>query len=231
MKKIFSCLLFVFSIFVFATWQYRLSCLLLAILINRQRIRIKWPKAYALTVSIILIAIFISIPNYFQHGKTQLIYLNNKGERIHTPIHVYLVNAVFPEEELMNAGMKISAVFPPTSLSPVFKNLGNRFIREAQHDFWHGKALTFYAPYNRLSLYGSNPGSFAIAQTMNKKLGTDYDGIYITRPQHYDRNKKYPVVFFAHGYLGSWEMYQGLFCRLNDCIIVSVGTNDLSGIF
>jgi len=31
--------------------------------------------------------------------------------------------------------------------------------------------------------------------------------------------------------LGSWELYQGLFSRLNDCIVVSIGTRNLSGIF
>ena len=89
----------------------------------------------------LLMAIFIAVPNYFQRGRTQLIYMNERGEKIKTPLSVYLLNAIFPEEELMNAGMKVTAILPPASLSPVFKNLGSRFVRDAQHDFWNGMAL------------------------------------------------------------------------------------------
>lgn len=38
-------------------------------------------------------------------------------------------------------------------------------------------------------------------------------------------------MFFAHGYLGSWEFYQGFLSSLKDCFIVSMATRDLSGIF
>ena len=232
MKKVLSFLLVLCAFIVFATWQYRLLCVLLLVLLNS-----KWVAAriglryYRLMAALLTFWIYCAIPNYNQRGRTLLIYLNDEGEHINTPMPVYLVNAFLPEEELMNAGMKATALLPPASLSPVFKNLGSRFIREAQYDFWHGMALTFYAPYNVLSFQGSNPGSFAIAQTMNETMGTNYDGIYITRPKHYDNEKSYPVVFFAHGYLGSWEMYQGLLSQLEDCIIVSIGTRDLSGIF
>ena len=54
---------------------------------------------------------------------------------------------------------------------------------------------------------------------------------YITKPQHYTSSKKYPVVLFAHGYLGSWELYQGLFSSLKNCFVVSIATRNLSGIF
>jgi hypothetical protein len=201
------------------------------VLINRSWFKRKWPKWYPFLTWGLALAIFIAIPNYFQRGRSQLIYLNDKGERISTPLPVYAINALLPEEEMMNGGMKLTAILPPASLSPVFKNLGSRFIRDAQKDFWNGMALTFYAPYNRLSLEGSNPGSFTIAQAINEMLGTDYDGIYVTKPRNFDSKKTYPVVFFAHGYLGSWELYQGLFSRLNDCFVVSIGTRDLSGIF
>ena len=232
MKKIFSASLILLATLVFATWQYRLLCVLLLVWLNRRVVIDRWGKqVYRIAIAALILCIFIAIPNYFQRGRTQLVYMNEKGETVSTPLPVYLINALLPEEELMNAGMKATAVLPPASLSPVFKNLGSRFIRDAQHDFWNGMALTFYAPYNRLSLQGSNPGSFAIAQAMNETIDTDYDGVYITRPRHYDASKSYPVVFFAHGYLGSWELYQGLFSRQNDCFVVSIGTHDLSGIF
>ena len=231
MKKILTYVLIICAILVFATWQYRLLSLLLVVLINRSWFKRKWPKWYPFLTWGLALAIFIAIPNYFQRGRSLLIYLNDKGERISTPLSIYAINALLPEEELMNAGVKLTAILPPASLSPVFKNLGSRFIRDAQKDFWNGMAHTFYAPYNRLSLQGSNPGSFAIAQAINEMLGTDYDGIYVTKPKNYDSKKTYPVVFFAHGYLGSWELYQGLLSHLEDCLVVSIGTKDLSGIF
>lgn len=231
LKKFLTVILFICAILIFATWQYRLLCLLLVVLLNRGSFKRRFPKLYPFLTWGLALLIFIAIPNYFQRGRSQLIYLNDQGERISTPLSVYAINALLPEEELMNAGMKLTAILPPASLSPVFKNLGSRFIRDAQKDFWNGMALTFYAPYNRLSLQGSNPGSFAIAQTINETFGTAYDGIYVTKPRNFDDTKTYPVVFFAHGYLGSWEMYQGLLSRLEDCLVVSIGTRDLSGIF
>ena len=231
LKKLLTVILLLCAILLFATWQYRLICLLLVVLLNRGSFKRRFPKWYPFLTWGLVLAIFIAIPNYFQRGRSQLIYLNDQRERISTPLSVYAINALLPEEELMNAGMKLTAILPPASLSPVFKNLGSRFIRDAQKDFWNGMALTFYAPYNRLSLQGSNPGSFAIAQTINETFGTDYDGIYVTKPRNYDSAKTYPIVFFAHGYLGNWEMYQGLLSRLEDCLVVSIGTKDLSGIF
>ena len=231
MKKLVSIILLLFATVVFATWQYRLLSILFFVIINKQWIKTKIKIPYRIIFWGLVLCIFIATPNCFQRGRTQLIYLDKEGERISTPLHVYLINALLPEEEMMNFGLKAAAVLPPESLSPVFKNLGSRFIREAQSDFWHGYAFGFYTPYNRLSLQGSNPGTFTIAQAMNETLGTDYNAIYITKPKNYDSDKTYPVVFFAHGYLGSWELYQGLFSQLDDYFIVSIGTRDLSGIF
>ena len=236
MKKILSFLLLFMAVMVFATWQYRLLCLLFFVLLNR-----KWIKslslmrgrkyAYRFLIVSILIGILISVPNYFQRGRTQLIYMDSNGYKTATPLNIYTVNALFPEEEVMNLCMKATAILPPSELSPIFKNLGSRFIRDAQRDFWKGKAFGFYSPYNQLSWQGSNPGSFAIAQAYNELFGENYNGVYITKPQHYSTSKNYPVVFFAHGYLGSWELYQGVLSSLKDCFIVSIATRDLSGIF
>lgn len=236
MKKVLSFLLLFMAVMVFATWQYRLLCLLFFILLNR-----KWVKSlplmsrtkysYCLLIALLLVGIFVSIPNFYQRGRTQLVYVDSIGEKKLTPLSLYIVNALFPEEEVMNICMKATAILPPSELSPIFKNLGSRFIRDAQTDFWNGKALGFYSPYNQLSLQGSNPGSFVIAQAYNEMFGGNYNGVYITKPRHYSRSKSYPVVFFAHGYLGSWELYQGVLSSLDDCFIVSIATRDLSGIF
>ena len=221
---------------VFATWQYRLLCFLFFILLNRNWVKSlplmrRTTHSYSLLIALLLVGVFISIPNYTQRGRTQLVYVDNKGQKTSTPLSLYVVNALFPEEEVMNICLKATAILPPSELSPIFKNLGSRFIRDAQNDFWNGKAIAFYTPYNQLSWQGSNPGSFVIAQAYNEFIGGNYKGIYITKPKHHSTSKNYPVVFFAHGYLGSWEFYQGFFSSLEDCFIVSIATRDLSGIF
>ena len=231
MKKLLSIILLLLATVVFATWQYRLLFVLFIVLVNRQWIRTKTRLPFKAVAWGLVLCIFIAIPNYFQRGRTQLVYLNKEGERISTPLKVYLINVLFPEEEMMNFGLKATAVLPSESLSPLFRNLGSRLIRDAREDFWKGYSFSFYTPYNRLSLQGSNPGTFLIGQAMNEYLGTDYNAVYITKPKHYDSDRTYPVIFFAHGYLGSWELYQGLFSQLDDFFVVSIGTRDLSGIF
>lgn len=234
MKKILSFSLLFLAVFIFATWQYRLLMVLFYVLLNKHTVKKCLPQckhSYKALVCGLLLAIFIAIPNYFQHGRIQLHYLDESGQRTSTPLLVYALNVVFPEEELMNMGLKASALLPPEELSPVFRFMGSRFIRDAQKDFWSLRAMSFYTPYNTISMTGSNPGAATISQACNELLGTNYDGIYIIKPRNYDSAKTYPVVFFCHGFLGNWELYNGLLCDLDDCIVVCAGTHDLSGIF
>ena len=186
MKKILSFLLLFMAVMVFATWQYRLLCLLFFVLLNR-----KWIKslslmrgrkyAYRFLLISILIGILISVPNYFQRGRTQLIYMDSNGHKTATPLNIYAGNALFPEEEVMNLCMKATAILPPSELSPIFKNLGSRFIRDAQRDFWKGKAFGFYSPSNKLLWQGSNTGSFTIASSYNVVLGEEYNSADVRR--------------------------------------------------
>ena len=131
------------AILGFATWQYRLLSILLFVLINKNWIKshpliLRFKQSYKLLVSTLIIAIFIAIPNYYQRGRTQLAYIDKTGKHITTPINIYLLNVIFPEEEIMNVGLKLSAIMPITEKSTWFKRLGGRFIREAQSDFWGG---------------------------------------------------------------------------------------------
>ena len=102
MKKSISIVLLLFAIVVLATWQYRLLSLLFFVILNKRWIKEKIRVPYKVIVWGLILCIFIAIPNYFQKGRTQLIYLDKEGERISTPLHVYLVNALLPEEEMMN---------------------------------------------------------------------------------------------------------------------------------
>lgn len=227
MKRFGTIFLAILAIIVFASWQYRLLYLLLIVIINRkwfkEKLNAHLGHTYRTLVIVITVLIFACLPNYWQRGRTQLHYLDANGKRANTPALVYIANVIFPEKEVMNLCMKAVAICP----KQLIKN--NRFAMDAKRDFWRGRAWGFYKPYNHLSLQGSNPGSFAIAQTMNQVLKTQHDAIYITRPTNFDAAKTYPVVVFCHGYMGSWELYQGIFSRLKNCIVVSIGTRDLGG--
>lgn len=121
-KRILSLLLLLCATIVFATWQYRLLCVLLLVMVNKHWLKSsscmgKWKHAYAMLVGTLVLCIFIAIPNYWQRGRTQLIYLNDAGERISTPLPVYLANAIIPEEEVCNFGIKATALMPPQKKS------------------------------------------------------------------------------------------------------------------
>lgn len=228
MKKFWTLFFAFLAIIVFATWQYRLLCLLLIVIINRKWIKQRvlmqrWKHSYKGLIIALLVLIYVCLPNYFQRGRTQLHYLDANGQRTNTPALIYLTNVLFPEKEVMNLCMKTVAICPKQLIQ------NNRFAIDAKKDFWKGKAFGFYKPYNRLSIQGSNSGSFAIAQTINTVLKTNYDAVYINRPKNFNPSQKYPVVVFCHGYMGSWELYQGIFSRLEDCIVLSIGTRYLGG--
>ena len=232
LKTISSILLLVCSIFLFASWQYRFLCLLLVVIINRRTIKQSsvfrnFKYGYTILVAVLLVGIFCCMPNYFQRGRTQLHYLNQSGERTHTPVLVYLANAIMPEKEAMNLCVKGNALVSNSLMNKMGVHLGGKLLNDAKYDFWHGKTLGFYTAYYHI---GGNPGSFVYGQIANMLIGTDYDAVYITRPKHYDKNKEYPVIFFCHGYMGSWELYQGILSQLDEYIIVSIGTRGLDGL-
>lgn len=112
---------------VFTTWQYRLGCLLLCIIANREWLLTKVSASvYRIVLIVVATGILIAIPNYFQRGRTQIIYIDSNGNSRTTPLGVYLTNVVFPEEEIMNFGVKLNAILPPSR---------NRLAADAHHDF------------------------------------------------------------------------------------------------
>jgi hypothetical protein len=227
MRKFLSILLLAMALLLFATWQYRLLTLLIALLLNKKSFK---PKTFKYLACGLALGIFIAIPNYTKHGNTVLVYLDKDGNEIKPPLLPYVANVMFPEEEIMNIGMKVTAMVPPTVMRNVM-HINSRLVEDARKDILSQRIIGYYLPYNALSLHGSNPGSFTIAQTINQIIDTGYDAIYLTNRSIGKRKENLPVVFFCHGYLGGWELYQGLFSKLDECLVVSIGTKDLSGIF
>ena len=95
------------AVLVFATGQYRLLCVLLLVCINKNCIKsrpltVRFKSSYKLLLILLFLAIFTVIPNYLQRGRPQLAYINKEEHRMCAPINVYLLNVLFPEEEVMN---------------------------------------------------------------------------------------------------------------------------------
>lgn len=105
--KRWSYLLSLLAVLVFATGQCRLLCVLLLVFINKNCIKsrplmVRFKSPYKLLLLLLFLAIFTVIPNYLQRGRPQLVYINKEGHRMCAPINVYLLNVLFPEEEVMN---------------------------------------------------------------------------------------------------------------------------------
>ena len=105
--KRWSYLLSLLAVWVFATGQYRLLCVLLLVCINKKCLKsrplmVRFKSSYKLLLILLFLAIFTVIPNYLQRGRPQLAYFNKKGHRMCAPINVYLLNVLFPEEQVMN---------------------------------------------------------------------------------------------------------------------------------
>lgn len=238
MKKFGTIFLAFLAIIVFASWQYRLLCLLLIVIINRkwlqEKLNAHWAHTYRTLVIVMAVLIFACLPNYWQRGRTQLHYLEQQGQTTNTPILPYLANCIFPEKEVMNLCYKTVAILPVEQMKLKIAGksyrIGNKLVSDAHEDFWRGRAVGFYNAYNHLYLSGSNPGSFVYGQVCNQLFNLSYDAIYITKPKHYDKEKIYPLVIFCHGYMGSWELYQGILNGLDDCIVMSIGTKGLDGL-
>lgn len=144
MKKLTTILLVLLAVVVFSSFQYRIFCLLLIALLWRKAIAEKYRKFVFIGIFALL---FFSLPNYIQRGRTQLIYFKDK-EKISIPLPLYIANIIFPEEEIMNLGVKLNALLPDEFIK------ANRMMRDAKHDFWRGKIYGFYSAYNRINQCG-----------------------------------------------------------------------------
>lgn len=76
-----------------------------------------------------------------------------------------------------------------------------------------------------------NPISGVYPQFFNDTFGTGYCAVNIISPKQMEDEREYPLVVFCHGYLGNWQLYQGIWQGLDNCIVLSIGTRGLDGIF
>ena len=167
--------------------------------------------------------------------RVRMVYLNDKGNEEHTPLLDYIINTLVPEEEVVNFGLRnIQLVRPILSICGM--HLNGLLINQASEEMDNGKISNFFKPYDNLGQ--DNPLSGVYPQFFNQLLGGNERAVYICEPKgddilewSKDNGFKYPLVVFCHGYLGNGKLYQGIWKDLDNCIVLSIGTQNLSGIF
>lgn len=225
--KIFKTIVLAILFLFFASWFYKIMVLMLLAHAWRKDIKAKKVWGYKVIMGILLIAMFCVLPRYRYNtsDRVQLIYQDKKGKPVYPPLTHYVVNVFLPEEEICNIGIWGARIVP--KVIP----LANWILDEFNYDDEKGNISNFYSPFNRLNWNGLFMMSGTTSQVFNM-IGIDNtQSVYLIKPKNYDENKKYPVVFFMHGYLGNWKLYQGVLKGLEDCIVLSVGTETWSGIY
>ena len=230
MKKILTIILALLLLF-FVSLSYKLLCFILLAITWKQQIKKQFTYRHGYKVLIMILCAFWVIvqPNYFYHSynRVQLIYQDNKGKPILPPASHYLINVLLPEEEIMNLGV-LAARLGATFIPYVH---GGTLLKQFQNDDNTGKIGNFYRPYYKLNSSFNFLMSGTTSQAFNTIGLPKTQSVYVVKPKNFDKNKKYPVVFFCHGGLGNWKLYQGLWRDLEDYIVVSVGTQDMTGIY
>ena len=232
-KKIFISIILVIAWLFFASLFYKTICMILLFVAWRKPLTNVLPERYRelgfrSVWACLIVLLWMALPRYRINSgdRVRLLYFDQEGKTHHPPISHWLLSALVPEAGVVNVGitgLRIAA--------PFFKEVGvgTSLVNQAQDDVRDGKIRNFFKPYRRLGL--DNPISGVYPQVFNEKLGTSYKAFYLCEPKHYDSDKTYPLVVFCHGYLGNWQLYQGLWKDLDGAIVASIGTRDLSGIF
>lgn len=213
---------------------YKTICMMLIVAVWRKNIAAKipvhWRKWWMRGVwTILVIVLWVVMPRYRINSsdRVRLLYLNEEGETVHPPLMQYLLDTILPEEEIVNFTLKTLPITGPILHQTA--HLGNRFIKDAEKEIFDGKMHNFLDPYDNLGL--DNPISACYPQTFNTMFGTNYKTAYICNPKQYDEGETYPLIVFCHGYLGNWQLYQGIWKDFDNAIVLSIGTRGMDGIF
>ena len=225
--KLFKTLLILIAFFFFVSWQYKILAILLLAIVwkDKQKNLHKW--AYPSTIILLLVALFLVTPRYRYNtsDRVRLIYQDQAGNPVLPPISHYLANTLVPEEEAMNIciyGVRCAGMF---------SSFSNWLVQDFLKDDKKGNISNFYSPIHELNKSGNFPMSGITSQIFNQTGLGSTQSVYLIKPENYNPDKAYPIVFFMHGLMGNWKLYQGIFKNLDDCIVLSIGTKDWSGIY
>lgn len=175
-----------------------------------------------------LAALWIAMPRYrIDSGdRVRLVYLNENGEAVHPPMSQYLLSTFVPEEELTHFALNHLELAKPL-MSPF--GIGDFITAQAENDIASGKKDNFFYPYDNLGW--DNPISGVYPQAFNQYEGGNNNAVYICNPEDWDKEAQYPLVVFCHGFLGNWQLYQGIWKDLGNCVVLSISSHDTMGIF
>ncbi len=144
------------------------------------------------------------------------------------PMLPYVMSVIAPEAELNNIVQKLGLPF--ISFSDIAKK--NWIVSEVIENYRDGNSDDFIDPYRDLGNRGHFLPSIAANQLLQHVgINRNIDSFYLIKPKDEDPNKKYPLVVFAHGYLGNGLLYQNFLSELDDCYVMSVETIGLDGLF
>ena len=225
--KIFKTIVLILLLLFFASWFYKTIVLLLLAKVWKKELCAKKVWGYWVTIGILSVALFCFLPRYRYNtsDRVQLIYQDKDCQPECPPLSHYLVNVLLPEEEICNIGIWCARLVPKST------PLSGWILDEFRHDDKLGKVGNFYRPFERLNRSGNFIMSGTTSQVFNTIGWGKTQSVYLIKPKKINKDKKYPVVFFMHGYLGNWKLYNGILKDLDDCIVLGVGTKDLSGIY
>ena len=244
-KRITAIIFFVALFLFVAPWYYRMILLLLAVTVFWRKSIRQWMtshnhhRLYPIVVTILVVGVLLFMPKPYSFGRVKLYYQDTQGKRTHAPLLQCVCNALLPEEEIMNVCMHTTVLGKYVGYSSKLygesyskhyapKGMGQQCIDAVVR---HGHIFKFYAPYSALDRNLNTPMSGTYAQVFYQMGIQKSHSVYVIRPKHYDSSKTYPLVVFCHGYLGNWQFYNGIWRDLENCIVLSIGTDDLSGIF
>ena len=241
-KRIFFTVLLLLAWMSFCTLLYKTIVVMLIALVWQGKVREKIPeriRPYGVKAmwACLVLVLWVAMPRYriTCGDRVRMVYLDDEGQEKHAPLSHYIVNTLIPEEEVVNLGIKSISFLRPV-LSVCGMHIGGSLINQATEDIDNGKIDNFFKPYDNLGM--ENPMSGVYPQFFNQMQGSNDRSVYICEPKG-DENVpwskgngfKYPLVVFCHGYLGNWQLYQGIWKDLDNCIVLSIGTQNLSGIF
>lgn len=233
MKKVITLVLLVVMLWPGSMFHSAVIALIL-VLMWRRRIKDwvvpKWKYGYKAVVGVLSVLTLLLMPRPFAlpWDRVRYVPLNEDYSRVSPSLAEWVAEVIVPEETACAVGMLV-----PFSPFRHMLPLGESILKDFDYEMSHLRLHRFMSPYNSLAHSLESPMSGAYHQGFNQVLHTPNAGrnIYVIRPRHYNPDKEYPVVFFAHGYLGNWKLYTGMLKDLDDKIVVCMGTKDLSGIF
>jgi hypothetical protein len=134
----------------------------------RERIKEVRPWAFKAVMWGMVVELFVTLPRYRYDtsDRVRLIYQDKDGNPKLPPLTHWAFNALFPEEEICNAGIIGGAILP--EIIPI----GGGIMKDFRRDLWQGKLLNFYAPYSNLNWSLNFPMSGTTAQLF-REAGVD----------------------------------------------------------